>query len=703
MAKALLSLFDKSPEALAAQVTAALAGMLDRSIIRVEFQPLNPGKGEYYRVLITHDSSDVTLTSPLKCNSFSGNRVIDVTSPATAFFTAHAGDFVGPLITCTISTDRGPEEHAGLVFWSTDATNAPLAWQVDGPGLVGNTLFTSTGGTTPRSAADRAGDFFNVKEAGAIGDGVADDTVAIDWARENHDAIVFPPGNYLYSGDGLEMDGLRIRGYGDCTITLGNGKTLIVGNDTVEICQLRDINIDGGFGAIRHTGTGVYVRNGVWIENVRFTNYTGAAISNNAADWPYWRIDGCVFYGANDTATMGIALSGDNAGSVIRRCAFLNNAIHIKHRGNGHNIYLENNDFVRFTAYGAAPRIDLWIVPSTIDTSDALIARGNKFGPENLAAAGQDYRVLFADEGAGSENALRMPSADESSGKIVNAVFSGNTQGGSGSSTPPFVTTRTKVIFQLQVTDHIINGTRPATAVHIEPSVSASDYLSTGNIVSFAPSWNNLPQTPDVQVLACNKPGFFRLLDPYAQVNDPAEPLPYTGASAATGFVDMIPTSDSSAIPTAGGYSIGAETDALGGADAAAVTAAGDGSVYFGLGTAVTVGRPLWIEFDVKSSGVSPVDIIAAKLVFNGVQGKFNRNIQLTADWRRIRIPHIPMAADVNQVSFQVPGHAGTFSIGRVRVYHANEPQVGGHRPTITTADELIAYLASAGLIVDGT
>jgi len=69
--------------------------------------------------------------------------------------------------------------------------------------LADNSLVTATGSTTPRTLANRFSDVINVLDFGATGNGITDDTTAIqsacDFARTNGRSVKVPAGKYLIS------------------------------------------------------------------------------------------------------------------------------------------------------------------------------------------------------------------------------------------------------------------------------------------------------------------------------------------------------------------------------------------------------------------------------------------------------------------------------------------------------------------------
>ena len=60
------------------------------------------------------------------------------------------------------------------------------------------TDFTATGtGAKTRRVSDKLADAVSIRDFGARGDGLADDTAAIQNALAAHDNVFIPPGDYL--------------------------------------------------------------------------------------------------------------------------------------------------------------------------------------------------------------------------------------------------------------------------------------------------------------------------------------------------------------------------------------------------------------------------------------------------------------------------------------------------------------------------
>lgn len=109
-----------------------------------------------------------------------------------------------------------------------DGDGNPVA--VSAEGTMAAPDFTATGaGAQTRSSADKFGDVVSVKDFGAAGDGLTDDTLAIQQALAAHAAVYVPPGTYLISAP----------------LTVTKGKSLYgAGRKSVIKCQ------SGGFNAV---------------------------------------------------------------------------------------------------------------------------------------------------------------------------------------------------------------------------------------------------------------------------------------------------------------------------------------------------------------------------------------------------------------------------------------------------------------------
>lgn len=143
-------------------------------------------------------------------------------SRIAAFVSAGAVEIADAAVTSVTPTKTSA---AGLAAWGWPA----IERQADEPvstsagAVYRAALQQAVGGVTSRSAGERAFDVVNVKEFGAIGDGVTDDTAAINaaiaaiasWGRAGYiGTLYFPRGDYLTGAISHPWHSLRLRGDG---------------------------------------------------------------------------------------------------------------------------------------------------------------------------------------------------------------------------------------------------------------------------------------------------------------------------------------------------------------------------------------------------------------------------------------------------------------------------------------------------------
>ena len=94
-------------------------------------------------------------------------------------------------------------------------------------GATGVTNYTAPGpGGATRAISDRLGDYVSVKDYGATGDGVTDDTTAISNAIATGKQVLFPEGEYVMSSS-ITIDRLDIVGH-NATVIGYNGLGFLV-------------------------------------------------------------------------------------------------------------------------------------------------------------------------------------------------------------------------------------------------------------------------------------------------------------------------------------------------------------------------------------------------------------------------------------------------------------------------------------------
>ena len=142
--------------------------------------------------------------------------------------------------------------RAGKVL-GFDANGNPIA--VDASGTMAQPSFTASGaGAVTRTSSDKFSDLVSIKDFGAVGDGLTDDTLAIQQALAAHKAVFVPVGEYLISST-------ITLGFCQTLAGTGNGSILRCTNNTfnaIEIpakqAYLVGLKIEGGDNAVKLFG-----------------------------------------------------------------------------------------------------------------------------------------------------------------------------------------------------------------------------------------------------------------------------------------------------------------------------------------------------------------------------------------------------------------------------------------------------------------
>ncbi len=119
--------------------------------------------------------------------------------------------------------DRVQRANKALGF---DGNGDPVAVSLEGS-MAAPDYMSLGAGAVMRTSSDKFSDSVSVKDFGAIGDGLTDDTLAIQKSLTAHNSVFLPEGNYLISG----------------TITLSEQQSLYgAGQSSVLLCQDKTFN-----------------------------------------------------------------------------------------------------------------------------------------------------------------------------------------------------------------------------------------------------------------------------------------------------------------------------------------------------------------------------------------------------------------------------------------------------------------------------
>ena len=121
-------------------------------------------------------------------------------------------EFCSRAVTVPVTSERGPQEWWKAIYDEImHARDQVLADLTLAGNVTGATMVVADGTTTPRSISDRFADVVNVKDFGAVGDGVTDDTSAFQKAIATEQYVFVPYGKYSISE---QLDFTKLYGFG---------------------------------------------------------------------------------------------------------------------------------------------------------------------------------------------------------------------------------------------------------------------------------------------------------------------------------------------------------------------------------------------------------------------------------------------------------------------------------------------------------
>jgi hypothetical protein len=146
--------------------------------------------------------------------------------------------------------DRAVRANKALGF---DESGNPVAVALEGSMAAPDFTPSGTGAAT-RTAHAKFSDFVSVKDFGAVGDGVNDDTAAIQNALSAHDAVFVPAGEYLVSGTITLTQRQSLIGCGQRSVIKANDDDFNVLELTEDFITVQNLRIEGGDAGIKLFG-----------------------------------------------------------------------------------------------------------------------------------------------------------------------------------------------------------------------------------------------------------------------------------------------------------------------------------------------------------------------------------------------------------------------------------------------------------------
>jgi|GEM_PF-4251471 len=242
--------------------------------------------------------------------------------------------------------DLGNPPNEGSIYFNTVSdvffTWNGSAWVNYFPSNPNGLMVTATGTTTPRSLADRFGNVINVRDFGAVGDGVTDDASAIREAVSKGGHILIPEGDWLINSGEVPTDltphnpnsesfivvnvegtYIEVRGniiYRNDNGTFNSPNCFYISADNVTIEGGQYSQTTKPLGRYIHAGNAVapYKVSNFTLKNATFNHARQGCILYNTEDS---RIDGCYHYSdiTSEGSSAAFKIRG-GSGNTIESC-----------------------------------------------------------------------------------------------------------------------------------------------------------------------------------------------------------------------------------------------------------------------------------------------------------------------------------------------------------------------------------------------
>ncbi len=242
----------------------------------------------------------------------------------------------------TVLPDRAIRANKALGF---DGNGDPVAVSLEGSMAAPDFTALGTGAVT-RTSTDKFSDFVSVKDFGAYGDGLHNDTLAIQKALAAHDAVFVPPGTYLISGTITLGERQTLFGAGQVSVIECISNAFNAVEVVADFATLANLRINGGNIALKLYGRDrPCVQTAISDVSIFAPNIGVQLDGYNDPNFPcYWNNFDRVL--VEQPATHGIHLTKSGAGDTPNANKF--HACRVYSHGadiSGHGIYVEHGQY----------------------------------------------------------------------------------------------------------------------------------------------------------------------------------------------------------------------------------------------------------------------------------------------------------------------------------------------------------------------